>query len=93
MHSILISITKPDGNPTKEGDWNQTVLRLADEAAQNKAVQVLGPSSWLILGTDGLPLLGSAVADSKRKGFVFQVLIIQDACEWPATPLTVRTIS
>lgn len=86
MHSILFSLTRPDGGRAELEGWNSAIQEIEHVAKASKEIEPLGKGVWLLLGSGGLRLLAEGIRHATHQKVVFRVLLIQEASDWSPEP-------
>lgn len=85
MHSILLAIPKPDGNPQAVSKWEEIIGQITRELPA-EGVTTIQNGCWLIEGEKGLPFFGKAIVPvANAQGAVkIQIitLFIEKATRW-----------
>lgn len=87
MHSILVSIQKPDvaggGDKTSAlGRWQKAVDSVITTGASPESFVELGAGCWLLKTQDAAPLLGAIAEAVKEPRLSYKMLVAENVTEW-----------
>jgi hypothetical protein len=90
MHSILLAIEVPKKANESEDDqsrkktlaWQNLAKELQLIATQNKQIEMLGETCWLLPAAQGLPFLARAIHSSAVSGLAYRVLFFEEEPKW-----------
>ncbi|HEY5504333.1 MAG TPA: hypothetical protein VIK28_04175 [Sedimentisphaerales bacterium] len=87
MHSLLVSIQKPDvaegGDKTSAiGRWQTAVDSVKPNGTSPESYLELGAGCWLLKTQDAAPLLGAIVEAVKEPRLSYKILVAENVTEW-----------